>query len=53
MHSESDIFIYSSVYLKIILGTVSRVFLLETCIFSLIKHDELLCPSSLSLRKSF
>lgn len=48
MHSESDIFIYSTscVLVEIILGTVKKLFLffsvLETCICSLIKHGELL-----------
>lgn len=51
MHSESDIFIYSTscVLVEIIFGTVKVVlfflfcfFALETCICSLIKHGELL-----------
>ncbi len=48
MHSESDIFIYSTscVLVEIILGTVKVVFFFsfvhETCICSLIKHGELL-----------
>lgn len=59
MHSESDIFIYSTscVLVEITLGTVKAFFflffVLETCICSLIKHGEMAsCSLFLSNRVS-